>query len=71
MTADAFQKGLQRSSEPPSRRALLRRFNFAFRVTRDLEAALAVVNEWVDPPVCYRDLLDGVTPSRPRRRATR
>ena len=37
----------------------------------DRTAALAIVNEWVDPPLCDRDLLTGATPAPPRRRAPR
>lgn len=36
-------------------RTLTRRFNYAFRATRDLEVAMAVVNELVERPLSYRE----------------
>lgn len=52
-----FEQALTAPLPDASLRRLTKRFNYAFRHTRDLDTAMASVNELLEEPLTYRELL--------------
>ena len=56
MDETTFECALAAQPAPRLRR-LTRRFNYAFRQSRDLDVAMAAVNEFLHEPISYREFL--------------
>ena len=57
MTHNDFTAALAADWPEPPLRVLTQRFNHAFRRTRALRAGMAAVNEMLDRPLTYNELL--------------
>ncbi len=55
MDRHSFEAALEPGRTRKGMRRLSRRFNYAFRQTRDLENAMGAVNELLDHPMTYHE----------------
>jgi hypothetical protein len=55
--AKAFRQAYEAKYEEPSLEVLLARFDAAFKATRDPHSAMAAVNEVLETPITYEELV--------------